>query len=222
MTGGEGLRLEALSLALRGEPLFAPVTLTVPPGRVAAIVGPSGCGKSSLLLALCGLLSGPFTVSGEAWIESIPLLQLPPERRKLGLIFQDPLLLPHLSVAENLAFGLSAAAGRRGKGERAAAIEEALAQIRLPGYGKRDPATLSGGQRARVALMRSLLAEPRALLLDEAFASLDAGLRQEMRSFVAAILRERGLPALLVTHDQADAEALAEQQVELAFVQQNT
>ena len=130
---------------------------------------------------------------------------LPPERRRTGILFQDDLLFPHLSVGGNLAFALPP--GVRGRTERRARIERALSDADLAGFADRDPATLSGGQRARVALMRTLLAEPRALLLDEPFGRLDAALRDEIRRFVFDHARSRGLPVLLVTHDEAEAQA---------------
>nr|WP_318010320.1 ATP-binding cassette domain-containing protein [Modicisalibacter tunisiensis] len=129
---------------------------------------------------------------------------LPAERRRVGLLFQDPLLFPHLSVGGNLAFGMAPGGRRR---ERRARVAEALAQAGLAGYADRDPATLSGGQKARVALLRVLLSEPRAMLLDEPFSSLDVALRNGLRRQVVAEIARRGLPALLVTHDPADAEA---------------
>ncbi len=205
-----GLELREFCLFLKGEALFRPLTISVEPGEVAAITGPSGCGKSSLLLALAGLLEKPFRIAGEALLDGRPLNGLAAEARHMGLIFQDPLLLPHLNVGQNLAFGLPRRRAAK-RGERWHLIEEALRQIRLEGFAKRDPASLSGGQRARVALMRSFLSEPRALLLDEPFASLDPDLRKEMRRFLADLLAARQLPALLVTHDREDAEALARQ-----------
>jgi putative thiamine transport system ATP-binding protein len=121
------------------------------------------------------------------------------------MMFQDAVMFPHLSVGDNLAFGL--AARIKGRLARRAAVEAALEQAGLAGFYARDPATLSGGQRARAALMRTLLAEPQALLLDEPFSRLDAALRAEIRSFVLGHARARGLPVLLVTHDAEDAEA---------------
>jgi putative thiamine transport system ATP-binding protein len=127
---------------------------------------------------------------------------LPPERRRIGILFQDDLLFPHLSVGANLGFGL-----RADVKDRRARIEEALAAAGLAGFAARDPATLSGGQRQRVALMRALLAEPAAILLDEPFGKLDADLRAQMREFVFAHVRDRKLPCLMVTHDSQDADA---------------
>jgi putative thiamine transport system ATP-binding protein len=138
-------------------------------------------------------------------LNGLEITDLPPERRRVGILFQDDLLFPHLSVAENLAFGLPAAVtGRQARRQRiCAALEEAG----LEGFEERDPATLSGGQRARVALLRTLLAEPRALLLDEPFSKLDVALRARIRRFVFEHARAQALPTLLVTHDPADAAA---------------
>jgi putative thiamine transport system ATP-binding protein len=168
-------------------------------------MGPSGCGKSSLLSWLCGTLEPAFATSGRILLDGVEVQGLPPERRRIGILFQDDLLFPHLSVGENLAFALPASV--RGRRDRRARIEAALREADLAGFARRDPATLSGGQRARVALMRTLLAEPRALLLDEPFGKLDSQLRQRVRRFVLDHARESGLPSLLVTHDPADADA---------------
>ncbi|MBM3613156.1 MAG: ATP-binding cassette domain-containing protein, partial [Alphaproteobacteria bacterium] len=163
------LHLQALSVAFAdGRPLIGPITLEVGAGQVATLKGPSGVGKSTLLDAVGGHLGPAFRRGGRVILDGRDVTDLPPEARRIGLIFQEAVLFPHLSVADNLAFGLDPAV--RGRAARRAAIEAALARAGLRGMGGRDPATLSGGQRARAALMRALLARPRAILLDEPFA----------------------------------------------------
>ena len=202
-----GLRLIQVCLRVGGNDLLTGLDLEVGPGAVTTVMGPSGCGKSSLLSYLCGTLEPVFEASGEVWLDGVAIHELPPERRRVGILFQDDLLFPHLSVGENLAFALPPTV--RGRRERRARIEAALREADLAGFARRDPATLSGGQRARVALMRTLLAEPRALLLDEPFGKLDRALRDRFRRFVFEHARAAGLPTLLVTHDEADAAAAA-------------
>jgi putative thiamine transport system ATP-binding protein len=208
------LVLERVTLRLAGRPLIENLDLSVPAGRIVTIMGASGSGKSSLLDFLCGTLDPAFEAAGRVRLNGQDILSLPPERRRLGILFQDDLLFPHLSVAENLAFGLPASL--RGRRRRLARAAEALAEAGLAGFEARDPATLSGGQRARVALFRTLLAAPRALLLDEPFGKLDARLRDRMRRFVFDHARARHLPTLLVTHDPDDARAAAGPTVELS------
>ena len=200
------LELHGVAVAPRGAaPLFAPITLTVRPGEVATVMGPSGIGKSTLLDAIGGHLAHGFGLSGSIRLDGIDLASLPAEARRVGLMFQDSVLFPHLSVGDNLAFGLARSV--RGRAARRAAVEAALGHAGLSGLHDRDPATLSGGQRSRAALMRTLLAEPRALLLDEPFSRLDAALRDDLRAFTFEHIRSRGIPALMVTHDPADARA---------------
>jgi putative thiamine transport system ATP-binding protein len=199
------LAVEALEIMLGGARLLALPRLAVAPGEVATVMGPSGAGKSTLLAWISGALDPAFRARGRVLLDGVEVSALPPHRRRIGLLFQDDLLFPHLSVGENLAFGLPPAL--RGRAARRARIDAALAEAELAGFAPRDPATLSGGQRARVALLRTLLAEPRALLLDEPFGRLDVALRGRMRDFVFERVRRRGIPALLVTHDPADAEA---------------
>jgi len=190
-----------------GAALFENLELSIASGTVTTLMGPSGSGKSTLLAFCAGFLDqSAFAASGAVSIGEERIDGLPAERRRLGLLFQDGLLFPHLSVGGNLLFGLPRKAARS-RFERRQIIEDALAQAGLAGYADRDPATLSGGQKARVALMRTLLAEPRALLLDEPFSKLDAALRSEIRIFLFEHVRARALPTLLVTHDAADAEA---------------
>jgi putative thiamine transport system ATP-binding protein len=200
-----GLQLAAITIALGPHILVPSLDLVVPPGTAATIMGPSGSGKSTLLAFIGGFLDPAFTAAGRVGIDGADITRLPAERRRVGILFQDDLLYPHLSVGGNLAFGLTAAV--RGRRERRRQVEAALAEAGLAGFADRDPATLSGGQRARVALLRTMLAAPRALLLDEPFAKLDAALRQEFRSLVFARAAAQRLPTLLVTHDPADAEA---------------
>jgi len=207
------LVLERIALRVDGKRLFAPVSLAVEAGSVASIIGPSGAGKSSLLRYLCGILPPGFEASGTVRIGDDDLTFARPEQRGLGLLFQDPLLFPHLDVCGNLLFGLRDASPRQ---ERRRRVEDALASVGLGGFGDRDPATLSGGQQARVALLRVLLSRPRALLLDEPFASLDETNRDRSRNLVFAEALKRGLPTLLVTHDQGDVAAAGGPVLELA------
>jgi putative thiamine transport system ATP-binding protein len=200
----KGLFLEDVAIALDGRELFA-LSCHVPPGSVLTVMGPSGSGKSSLLAYLAGFLEPAFVARGRAVVDGIEITALPPEERHAGILFQDPLLFPHMTVAGNLVFALPEAV--KGKAERTARAEAALEGVDLAGMGDRDPATLSGGQKARVALARVLVSEPRMLLLDEPFSKLDMELRQQMRMLVFSKARERGLPVLLVTHDEADAGA---------------
>ncbi len=198
------LKLENISLKIDGKPLFRALNLEVKAGQVMTMMGPSGCGKSSLLSHLCGTLPAIFQTSGKIWLNGRELNEVSPHERKLGILFQDDLLFPHLSVGENLAFALPQKIKRTERGEK---IELALEEIELSGMSERDPASLSGGQRARVALMRTLLAEPEALLLDEPFSKLDQELRGRFRNLVFAHVEKKQLPTLLVTHDPIDAEA---------------
>jgi putative thiamine transport system ATP-binding protein len=207
------LSLRGVRIDIEGRALFPPLSLTVAPGECATLMGPSGCGKSTLLAFVSGALDPAFHAQGRVLVGPDDVTDLPPERRRIGIQFQDDLLFPHLSVGDNLAFALD---GRiRDKAERRARVGAALAEADLAGFAERDPATLSGGQRARIALMRTLLAEPRVLLLDEPFNKLDAQLRKDFRRFVFDHAAERGLPMLLVTHDAADAEAAGGTVVEI-------
>ena len=197
------LRLETVSVNLEGRPLIAPFSLAVAPGEIVTLMGASGSGKSTLLSFIAGDLESPFTAMGSVRLDGVTLDGLPPEKRRIGRLFQDDLLFPHLTVAENLLFGMP----RGPRRERLAKAEAALAEAELSGFGERPPNTLSGGQRARVALMRALVAEPHAMLLDEPFNKLDATLRQTMRSFVFEHIAARRIPCLMVTHDAGDVPA---------------
>lgn len=199
------MQLRGVTLQLGGRLLMGPLDVTVRAGEVVTLMGESGAGKSSLLAYLCGTLPLAFTASGEVRVGDDEISTWPPQLRRLGILFQDDLLFPHLSVGQNLVFALPPQI--RSRAERQARIEKALAEADLPGFADRDPATLSGGQRARVSVMRVLLSEPRALLLDEPFSKLDVSTRRRFREFVFTHLRQARLPALMVSHDPEDAAA---------------
>ena len=179
--------------------------VSVAPGQILTLMGPSGAGKSSLLAAVAGTLAqnGEHAVmfDGHVSLNGQDLSQQPAAQRGIGLLFQDALLFAHMTVAQNLLFAVP----RGPLAARLAAVQKALDDAGLSDVGGCDPSTLSGGQRARIALMRALLARPRALLLDEPFSHLDAAMRQHYRSFVFAQVRQRQIPAMVVTHDVSDA-----------------
>lgn len=203
------LELENIHICLEGKQLLA-LDAEIRGGEVLTVMGPSGVGKSSLLAYLAGFLAPVFEASGLIRLDGEVINDLPAEQRHVGLLFQDALLFPHLSVGGNLRFALPAATQ-----DKAGRIEQALASIGLEGFAERDPETLSGGQRSRVALQRLLLSQPRAVLLDEPFSRLDTHLRREVREFVFAGLKAAGLPAIMVTHDAEDAEAAGGRVIQL-------
>jgi putative spermidine/putrescine transport system ATP-binding protein len=203
-------RVELRSLTAR----FGEVTavdeldLVLEPGSFTALLGPSGCGKSTTLAMVAGLLAPS---SGDVLLDGASLLGVPPERRPVSLVFQKPLLFPHLTVEQNVAYGLRVRRtdrlSRRAVAER---VEEMLERVRLAGLGPRRVGELSGGQEQRVSLARALVLEPRVLLLDEPFSQLDADLRSEMRRLVRDLHDETDLTTLFVTHDQDEAVELAD------------
>ena len=201
------LRLSGLTKAWPGAaaPVLAGLDLGVEPGRLTALVGPSGSGKTTVLKLVAGLLAPD---AGDIRLGGRSLLGLPPERRRVVMVFQAPQLFAHLTVAQNVGFGL------RMRGlppARIAALTEAmLDRVQLAGFGARLPAGLSGGQAQRVALARALVLEPEVLLLDEPLSSLDASLRDEMRTLIRDLQRATGVTTLMVTHDQTEAVVLAD------------
>jgi putative thiamine transport system ATP-binding protein len=196
------LNITDLTLKRGATTLFANFNLVVDKGEIVTVSGASGSGKSTLLNWMIGDLDPAFSATGALWLDERRLDGLPIEQRQLGLLFQDDLLFAHLSVGQNLAFALP---GRFvGSRERRTRVTQTLSDMGLAGFYERDPATLSGGQRARVSLKRTLLAEPQALLLDEPFSKLDAALRKQFRAYVFARITRQRMPTLLVTHDPAD------------------
>lgn len=194
------LKLNSVSIATAERQLFGPLTIEVAPGEVVGLQAASGSGKSVLLRWMLGALPDGLSGRGELSLNGRALTQLPTEARQIGLLLQQPTLFPHLSVSGNLLFAMPS--GR----DRAQRVASLLAQASLAGFEDRDPATLSGGQQARIALLRALAAEPQALLLDEPFSSLDPELRAEFRGWVFDQISERQIPALVVSHDREDLQ----------------
>ncbi|AQP98889.1 ABC transporter ATP-binding protein [Pseudoalteromonas aliena] len=172
-------------------------------GEILTIMGPSGSGKSSLLNWLTGTLPSSFKANGEVWLNGQNIDNTPPHLRHIGVLYQDALLFSHLTVAGNIAFAMP----KGNKKQRIEKIEHALEQVGLKNMGNRHPDNLSGGQQARVALLRMLLSEPKAILLDEPFSKLDTQLRVDTRELVFSQIRDHKLPAIMVTHDHSDADA---------------
>ncbi len=206
-------RLEVRDVALGYDGIvFARgIDLTVAPAEIVAILGPSGSGKSTLLAAIAGVVP---PIAGTIHVDGTDVTREPIERRRIGMIFQEPLLFDHLSVTDNVAYGL-----RRKAVARAAArsrADDLLAWVGLAGYGHRRTYQLSGGQAQRVALARALADEPAVLLLDEPFSALDADLRTRLVGDVATALRAAHVAAVHVTHDAAEARTIADRVVTMA------
>lgn len=196
------LQIKNLQL-FRQESLLLNLNEHIMGGEILTIMGPSGSGKSSLLNWLTGTLSNNFKETGEVWLNGKNMNNQPSHLRQMGVLYQDALLFSHLTVAGNIAFSMP----KGNKKYRQEKIEHALEQVGLKGIGRYHPDHLSGGQQARVALLRVLLSEPKAILLDEPFSKLDTQLRIDTRQLVFDQIREHQLPAIMVTHDHSDAEA---------------
>ncbi len=200
-----GLQVSDLTVRFGATVAVDHVDLEVPAGSVVAVLGPSGCGKSTLLRAVAGLES---PASGSIRYDGHDLAGVPTHKRDFALMFQDGQLFPHLDVAANVAYPLKLR--HRSRAAQRARSEELLELVNLPGYSDRMTATLSGGERQRVALARALAVDPRLLLLDEPLSALDRGLRERLAGDLHDILRAAGATAMLVTHDQEEAFAVAD------------
>lgn len=201
------LEVRGVSVAYAGLTVIADVSFALEAGGIGCLLGPSGCGKTTLLRAIAGfepVSAGEILLHGER--VAAPAASIPPERRRVGMVFQDFALFPHLTVANNIGFGLRALS-RQGRRDR---IEELLTLTDLRGAAQRYPHELSGGMQQRVALARAMAPRPRILLLDEPFSSIDAELREQLAREVRDLLRREGVTAILVTHDQLEAFAMAD------------
>jgi len=210
------LQIKKLQL-YRKDALLLSLDEQIAGGEILTIMGPSGSGKSSLLNWLTGTLPHGFTATGDVWLNDKNVSHLPTHLRHIGVLYQDALLFSHLSVAGNIAFAMPKDNKQRNKGQRLEKIEHALEQVGLAGMSNRHPDNLSGGQQARVALLRTLLSEPKAILLDEPFSKLDTQLRAETQQLVFNQIRTRKLPAIMVTHDHSDAEAAEGKVINLSY-----
>ena len=202
------LTIEQLAKRFGGVPALKSLSLAVDEGELISLLGPSGCGKTTTLRCVAGFEQPD---SGRILFDGQDITQLPPERRDIGMVFQNYALFPHMTVAQNLAFGLEMR-----KVERTAAAERianALRMVQLGAMQDRYPRQLSGGQQQRVALARALVIEPRMLLLDEPLANLDASLREEMRFFIRDLQQRVGITTLYVTHDQSEAMVMSDRVV---------
>jgi iron(III) transport system ATP-binding protein len=200
------LRVEAVTKHFGTVTAVDGVSFDVADDELIALVGPSGCGKSTLLRILAGLIpSETGRIELDGTVVDDGRTSVPPERRHVGLVFQEHALFPHLSVDDNIGFGV-----RTPSAERSRRVAEMLDLVGLAGYGRRFPHELSGGERQRVALARALAPDPSLMLLDEPFASLDPNLRAQIRNDIVHILRSTGTPAVFVTHDQNEALAVGD------------
>jgi putative spermidine/putrescine transport system ATP-binding protein len=202
---GHRLDVDRVSVGYGGAMIVDSVSLAVEPGELVALLGPSGCGKTTLLRAVAGFLR---PAGGRILFDGKPVDHLPPGERRVGIVFQNYALFPHMSVAENVAYGLRArGVNRRETAERVAA---ALAAVQMEQFAGRRPRQLSGGQQQRVSLARAIVTEPAVLLLDEPFAALDRALRLDLQLEIKRLQRRLGLTALMVTHDQDEAMSMAD------------
>lgn len=200
------LTLEHIACLYDQEPVLRDIDFALDEGQIACLLGPSGCGKTTTLRAIAGLeplSAGRILIAGQP--ASRRGFTLAPEKRGLGMVFQEHALFPHLSVQDNVAFALR----RQTTGQRQTRVAECLDMMRLSGLGERFPHELSGGQQQRVALARALAPRPRLMLLDEPFASLDLDLRRQLNRELTLILRDEGITTVMVTHDQEEAFAMA-------------
>jgi len=199
------LEVKRIRHSYGGAPALNDVSFTVPAGGVAALLGPSGCGKSTMLRVIAGLIQ---PAHGSVWLGGRDLSAVPARERRIGMVFQSYALFPHMSVRENVAYGLSSQ--QLSRDERQGRVSEMLNLVQMGHLADRMPRELSGGQQQRVAVARALAMRPTAILLDEPFAALDRALRADLQAEFVTMQRKLGITAILVTHDQEEAQAVAD------------
>ncbi|WPP40182.1 ABC transporter ATP-binding protein [Paenibacillus hunanensis] len=205
------ITLRGVSKSYEGVQALKPVDMIIPAGKFTTLLGPSGCGKTTLLRLIAGLEtpdSGEIVVDGQPVFSQTRRVNLPPHKRHFGMVFQEFALWPHMTVYENVAFSLKANGQKHKIRER---VQHALEQVRLTGMEKRQPHQLSGGQQQRVAFARAIVMQPGLILFDEPLSALDAMLREDMRDELMSLVRELGLTALYVTHDQTEAMSMSDE-----------
>ncbi len=205
------VELRDISLSFGDTPVLSHVDLEVAPGEIVALLGPLGSGKSTLLRVVAGILAPD---DGDVWIGGRTVTDLPTHRRGVGMVFQDNQLFPHRSTRDNVAFGLKMQG--IGREERRRRADEWLARVGLEGFGARRVTELSGGEAKRVALARTLAADPSVVLLDEPLTGLDRELHDRLAAELGSVLRGEGVTAILVTHDPHEADAVADRTVQIA------
>jgi putative spermidine/putrescine transport system ATP-binding protein len=209
-SAGHRVTIQGVSHAYAGVPALSDVSLEVAPGSLVALLGPSGCGKTTLLRIIAGFVR---QTRGSVKVDGVPIDDVPAAGRKVGIVFQNYALFPHLTVAANVGYGLSARGERSAK--VAARVGEMLELVKMGAFAARYPNELSGGQQQRVALARALAVSPRIVLLDEPFSALDKALRLDMQIEVKGLLRASGVTSIIVTHDQEEALSMADRIVVL-------
>lgn len=206
------LKLDNVTIK-RSDRTLLSINATVNNGEVLCIMGPSGSGKSTLLNAISGQLSAPFTVHGRLSLDTRLITDTPPHERGVGVMFQDALLFDHMTVGQNIVFAMPEGMSAK---EKKHTMMDMLSAVGLDGLENRAPSALSGGQQARVSLLRTLAAQPKVVLLDEPFSQLDTHLRGQIRTWTFEQLSSRHIPSILVTHDKDDAMASGGQIIELS------
>jgi iron(III) transport system ATP-binding protein len=199
------IAVEGVTVRFGDSLALSSVSLSLEPGELMLLLGPSGCGKSTLLRTIAGFVAPQ---AGRVLFDGLEVTRVPPHERQIGMVFQSFALFPHLSVGENVAFGLREQ--KRPASEIQERVQRALSDVKMANFARRRVDQLSGGEQQRVALARALVTRPRCLLLDEPLSNLDAGLRHSMREEIRRVCKENGLTTLYVTHDQKEALAIAD------------